>query len=89
MIALTKGSRRGAKSPNPTPSGTHSIRHVSSERSTHTVTTAHHPRKSSSPYCDLRERDAQISACAGRERIVLVELDGTEQRLCPAHAAAV
>ncbi|MEV0926800.1 hypothetical protein AB0I99_17035 [Streptomyces spongiicola] len=53
------------------------------------MTTAHHPRKSSSPYCDLRERDAQISACAGRERIVLVELDGTEQRLCPAHAAAV
>lgn len=89
MIARTTGSRRGAKSPNPTPSGTHSIRHMSSERSTHTLSTAHHPRKSPSLACDLRQRDAQASTCAGREQIVLVELDGTEQWLCPAHAAAV
>ncbi|MDQ0811180.1 hypothetical protein QFZ63_002894 [Streptomyces sp. B3I7] len=89
MIARTTGSRRGAKSPNPTPSGTHSIRHMSSERSTHTLSTAPHPRKSPLPDCDLRQRDAQVSTCDGREQIVLVGLDGAEQRLCPAHAAAL
>ncbi|MFB7506041.1 hypothetical protein, partial [Streptomyces broussonetiae] len=60
-----------------------------SERSTHTLSTAHHSRKSPLPDCDLRQRDAQISTCDGREQIVLVGLDGAEQRLCPAHAAAL
>lgn len=89
MIARTKGSRRGAKSPNPTPSGTHSIRHVSSERSTHTLSTAHHSRKSPLPDCDLRGNDPEISTCAGRERVVLIGLDGVEQHVCPGHAAAL
>ncbi|CAM5526204.1 hypothetical protein SGRIM119S_05037 [Streptomyces griseorubiginosus] len=89
MIARTTGSRRGAKSPNPTPSGTHSIRHMSSERSTHTLSTAHHSRKSPLTDCDLRQRDAEVSTCAGREQVVLVGLDDTEQHLCPAHAAAL
>ncbi|MBC9729045.1 hypothetical protein [Streptomyces sp. TRM68367] len=53
------------------------------------MSTAHHSRKSSSLDCELRQRDAQVATCAGREQIVLVELDGTEQWLCPAHAAAV
>ncbi len=39
MISMKNGSRRGAKSPNPTPSGTHSIRYVSSERSSLTLST--------------------------------------------------
>lgn len=89
MTARMTGSRRGAKSPNPTPSGTHSIRHMSSERSTHTLTTAHHPRKSPLPDCELRQHEPNVSTCAGREQVVLVQLDGTEQRLCPAHAAAL
>lgn len=89
MIARTKGSRRGAKSPNPTPSGTHSIRHMSSERSTHTLTSAHHSRKSPLPDCELRQRDSEASTCAGKEPVVLIGLDDTEQHLCPAHAAAL
>lgn len=89
MIARATGSRRGAKSPNPTPSGTHSIRHVSSERSTHTLSTAHHSRKSPLPDCDLKGDDPEVSTCEGSERVVLVGLDDTEQHLCPAHAAAV
>lgn len=89
MIARMTGSRRGAKSPNPTPSGTHSIRHVSSERSTHTLSIAHHSRKSPLPDCELRGNASESSTCVGPERVVLVELDGTEQHLCPAHAAAL
>lgn len=89
MIARTTGSRRGAKSPNPTPSGTHSIRHVSSERSTHTLSTAHRSRKSPLPECELRVADSEVSTCTGREQIVLVGLDGFERHLCPAHAAAL
>lgn len=87
MIARTTGSRRGAKSPNPTPSGTHSIRHMSSERSTHTLSTAHRSRKSPQPDCELREKERPT--CVGREQVVLVGLDGFEQHLCPAHAAAL
>lgn len=89
MIARTKGSRRGAKSPNPTPSGTHSIRHMSSERSTHTLSTAHRSRKSPQPDCELRGTGSERSTCVGREQVVLVGLDGYERHLCPAHAAAV
>ncbi len=89
MTALTKGSRRGAKSPNPTPSGTHSIRHMSSERSTHTLSTAHHSRKSPRSDCDLRGNDPETSTCAGRELVVLVGLDDVEQHVCPGHAAAL
>ncbi|MGW1164817.1 hypothetical protein [Streptomyces sp. NPDC002550] len=53
------------------------------------MSTAHHSRKSPLPDCHLRQRDAQVSTCDGREQIVLVGLDGAEQRLCPAHAAAL
>ncbi|MFF0445048.1 hypothetical protein ACFYT4_01285 [Streptomyces sp. NPDC004609] len=81
---ITTGSRRGAKSPNPTPSGTHSIRHVCSERSRHPLSTRKHPRPL---MCELR--DGERPMCDGREQVVLVGLDGTEQRLCPAHAAAL
>lgn len=86
-LLRAKGSRRGAKSPNPTPPGTHSIRHVSSERSTHTVSTANRPRKSHPPECEERESDRPT--CDGREQVVLVGLDGFERCLCPAHAAAL
>ncbi|MGW5675409.1 hypothetical protein ACWEV4_10035 [Streptomyces sp. NPDC003860] len=40
-----------------------------------------------SPECELRADDR--STCDGREEVVLVGYDGTEQRLCPAHAAAL
>ncbi|MGV9566647.1 MULTISPECIES: hypothetical protein [unclassified Streptomyces] len=53
------------------------------------MSTAHHSRKFRLPDCELRQRDAQVSTCDGREQIVLVGLDGAEQRLCPAHAAAL
>jgi hypothetical protein len=53
------------------------------------LSTAHHSRKSSLPDCDLRQREAEVSTCAGREQIVLVGLDDVEQRLCPGHAAAL
>ncbi|MFI1292002.1 hypothetical protein ACH4VM_26670 [Streptomyces sp. NPDC020792] len=53
------------------------------------MSTAHHSRKSPLPDCELRQRDPDVSTCAGREQVVLVQLDGTEQRLCPAHAAAL
>lgn len=53
------------------------------------MSTAHPSRKSLPPECDLRQRDAQVATCAGREQVVLVQLDATEQWLCPAHAAAV
>ena len=89
MIARMTGSRRGAKSPNPTPSGTHSNRHVSSERSTHTLSTAPHSRKSPLPDCELRGNAPEIETCAGPERVVLVGIDSTELHLCPAHAAAL
>jgi hypothetical protein len=88
VIARMTGSRRGAKSPNPTPSGTHSVRHMSSERSTHTLSNAHHSRKSPLSDCELRRNGSESSTCAGPEHVVLVGLDGTEQHLCPAHAAA-
>lgn len=80
------GSRRGAKSPNPTPPGTHSIRHMRRERSTHTLSTANRSRKSPRQQCELH--DEGQPTCAGREEIVLVGTDEVEQRLCPAHAAA-
>ncbi|MBZ6192996.1 hypothetical protein KVH07_08610 [Streptomyces olivaceus] len=53
------------------------------------MSTAHHSRKSPLPDCELRQRDVQVTTCDGREQIVLVSLDGTEQWLCPGHAAAV
>jgi hypothetical protein len=53
------------------------------------LSTAHHSRKSPLPDCDLRQREAEVSTCAGREQIVLVGLDDVEQRLCPGHAAAL
>ncbi|MCH0560014.1 hypothetical protein [Streptomyces sp. MUM 16J] len=53
------------------------------------MSTAHHSRKSPLPDCECRQRVSQVSTCDGREQIVLVGLDGTEQRLCPAHAAAL
>ncbi|WP_320773561.1 hypothetical protein [Streptomyces sp. CRN 30] len=53
------------------------------------MSTAHPSRKSPLPDCELRQRDAQVTTCDGREQIVLVSLDGAEQWLCPAHAAAV
>jgi len=83
----TKDPRQGAKSPNPTPPGAHSNRHMSSERSTPTVSTAHRSRKSPFSQCELHEE--QAATCAGRNEVVLVGLDGWEQRLCPAHAAAL
>ena len=85
--ARTSGPQRGAKSPNPTPPGTHSIRHISSERSTHTLTTAHRSRKSPPPRCELREEERPT--CVGRADVVMAGPDGQEQRLCPAHAAAL
>ncbi|MGW6456571.1 hypothetical protein ACWF94_11720 [Streptomyces sp. NPDC055078] len=39
------------------------------------------------PECELREDERPT--CDGREEVVLVGLDGREQRLCPAHAAAL
>jgi hypothetical protein len=87
VIARKTGSRRGAKSPNPTPPGAHSIRHISSERSTHTLSTAKRSRKSPPQRCELREEERP--ACVGREQVVLVGRTGQEQRLCPAHAAAL
>jgi hypothetical protein len=53
------------------------------------LSTAHHSRKSPLPDCELRQRDAQVSTSDGREQIILVRLAGDEQRLCPAHAAAL
>jgi len=88
MRALKTGSWRGAKSPNPTPPGPHSSHHVSSERSTLTLSNAHRQRKSPpSPTCELREEERPT--CNGREQVVMADQDGREQRLCPAHAAAV
>ncbi|MGW4030934.1 hypothetical protein ACWEFL_16700 [Streptomyces sp. NPDC004838] len=48
------------------------------------MSTRKHPR---TPVCGLR--DEERAMCDGREQVVLVALDGTEQRLCPAHAAAL
>lgn len=87
MNAVQTGSRRGAKSPNPTPPGTHSIRHISSERSNPTLSTAHRSRKSPRPWCELWE--AEALTCAGWEPVVLVGTDGQERHVCPAHAAAL
>ncbi|GAA1194323.1 hypothetical protein GCM10009578_039420 [Streptomyces rhizosphaericus] len=87
MNARKTGSRRGAKSPNPTPPGTHSIRHVSSERSTHTLSTANRSRKSPPPRCELREEEHPT--CVGSAEVVLVGPEERELRLCAAHAAAV
>lgn len=87
MIAHTTGPQRGAKSPNPTPPGTHSIRHVSSERSTYTLSNASHSRKSPRPQCELRDEERPL--CVGREQVVMVGLDASERRFCPAHAAAL
>ncbi|MFF3552412.1 hypothetical protein ACFYXL_03215 [Streptomyces tsukubensis] len=39
------------------------------------------------PVCALRDDDRPL--CNGEEEVVLVGLDGTEKRLCPAHAAAL
>ncbi len=88
MISMKNGSRRGAKSPNPTPSGTHSIRYVSSERSSLTLSTAHRSRKPSRrPWCDLKD-DAHLK-CQGAEQVVLAEREGADRRVCPAHAASL
>jgi hypothetical protein len=53
------------------------------------LTSAHPSRKSPLPDCELRQPDSDVSTCSGREPIVLVALDDTEHRLCPAHAAAL
>ncbi|TVZ85454.1 hypothetical protein [Streptomyces sp. BK340] len=53
------------------------------------MSTAHRPRKSHAPDCDLRASTDYPTTCTGREQIVLVALDGTERWLCPGHAAAV
>jgi hypothetical protein len=51
------------------------------------LSTVNRSRKSPPQRCELREE--QGSACAGRDEVVLVGTDGWEQRLCPAHAAAL
>ncbi|GHH68790.1 hypothetical protein GCM10018793_00130 [Streptomyces sulfonofaciens] len=84
---VSHGLRRGAKSPNPTPPEAHSDHHVDSERSTHTLTNPTHPRKSPPPRCELRE--TETPTCVGRPEAILVDRNGAEQRLCPAHAAAL
>lgn len=86
-VLVSHGLRRGAKSPNPTPSEAHSNRHMSSERSTLTLTNSNHPRKSTPLRCELRE--TEHPTCVGRPEVVLVNRQGAEQRLCPAHAAAL
>lgn len=53
------------------------------------MSSAPHSRKSPLPDCELRQRDSEVSTCAGREQVVLVELDDTERWVCPAHAAAL
>ncbi|MGY1453197.1 hypothetical protein [Streptomyces sp. SS8] len=40
-----------------------------------------------SPECELREEERPT--CVGREQVVMAGPDGREQRLCPAHAAAL
>ncbi|MEU0990725.1 hypothetical protein [Streptomyces sp. NPDC005953] len=44
-------------------------------------------KRPSLPLCELRTEENPM--CEGREEIVLVGIDGSERRLCPAHAAAV
>ncbi|MET9382932.1 hypothetical protein ABZY09_18135 [Streptomyces sp. NPDC002928] len=53
------------------------------------MSTAHRSRKSPLPDCELKGTDQDRSTCFGREQVVLVALDDTEQHLCPAHAAAL
>lgn len=86
-VLVSNSLRRGAKSPNPTPPEARSTRHMSSKRSTHTLTNPSHSRKSPAPRCALRERENPT--CVGRPEVVLVSRDAAEQRLCPAHAAAL
>ncbi|GAA3756485.1 hypothetical protein [Streptomyces tremellae] len=45
------------------------------------------PRKSSAVRCALRE--PEDPSCVGRPEVVLVDRDGAEQPLCPAHASAL
>lgn len=87
VSATKNGSRRGAKSPNPTPSGTHS-HHLSSERSTSTLSNATRSRKPRSPRCAMRQ-DGGGSPCAGRAEVYLIDRDGAEHQVCPAHGAAL
>lgn len=86
-LTCKAGSRRGAKSPNPTPSGPYSIHLMNSERSSLTLSTAPRSRKSSRPWCELR--DDEWPTCAGQEQVVLVSTDDEEHWTCPEHAAAL
>jgi hypothetical protein len=60
---------------------------MSSERSTHTLSTAHRSRKSPLPWCDLREEENPT--CDGPADVVLVGPDSREHRLCAGHAATL
>ncbi|KNE83501.1 MULTISPECIES: hypothetical protein [Streptomyces] len=51
------------------------------------MSTAHHSRKSPYRRCGMRE-DEQPT-CDGHQEVVLVGADGQEQRVCPAHGAAL
>lgn len=52
------------------------------------MSNAHRSRKSPPPpSCELREEERP--ACDGHEEIVMAGTDGREQRVCPAHAAAL
>ncbi|MBP0455996.1 hypothetical protein [Streptomyces montanisoli] len=51
------------------------------------MTNPNHSRKSPPLRCALREWEHPT--CVGRPEVVLVSRDATEQRLCPAHAAAL
>ncbi len=52
------------------------------------MSAAHRSRKPSRrPWCDLKEDDYRT--CRGREQVVLTDREGTEWRVCPAHAASL
>ncbi|MER0480531.1 hypothetical protein ABR737_19690 [Streptomyces sp. Edi2] len=51
------------------------------------MTTGNPSRKFPPPRCELRE--AERPTCVGRAEVVLVDTANREQRLCPAHAAAL
>lgn len=51
------------------------------------MSTANRSRKSPYPGCAMREQERPM--CEGREEVVLADRDGREQRVCPAHAAAL
>ncbi|MEU1625808.1 hypothetical protein ABZ746_10870 [Streptomyces sp. NPDC020096] len=51
------------------------------------MSTANRSRKSPPPRCELREEERPT--CVGRAEVILAGLDGQEQRVCAAHAAAL